>query len=262
MATVTTSWLIGTRPSLEAQTLTIDGNAQIITAGSRYLYASSSGLSMIGQVLAKMTAAGVAAPTAYLTRSRKVRLGSSGTFTLDWPADNVLRGLLGFTGNLAGASSYVATNISPLLWSPLKTESPEDAPLGLVGHKVHNAFYSASPFDGTTSVVMHGSRTYNTFRWGHVPIDRVQSAGQAGEWASFWDEVVVTGTRFFHFRCGEDTTGASTAEAALVTPLGPYVLKAPGRGAPDWDFTRSRGLTQVDRRCDVVLPVSLTPEYS
>jgi hypothetical protein len=259
----TTSWLIGSRPNLAAQTLTIEGAPHVITAGSRYLYASSSALSIIARVEAAMDAAGVTGAAVYLTKARKVRITASGTFTLNWPADGVLRDLLGFNGNLAAASSYVATYVSPLLWSPLKPESPEDAPLGVVGHKVHNAYFSQSPHDGTTSAVIHGSRTYNVFRWGHVPIDRVQTSnGAGGEWATFWDSVVVLGSRFFHFRCDEDVAGTSTAEAAITVPLGPYVLRAPGRGVPDWDFQRSRGLTNVDRRCDVVLPVSLAPEYT
>ena len=88
----TTSWLIGSRPNLAAQTLTIEGAPHVITAGSRYLYASSSALSIIARVEAAMDAAGVTGAAVYLTKARKVRITASGTFSLSWPADGVLRG--------------------------------------------------------------------------------------------------------------------------------------------------------------------------
>lgn len=258
----TTSWLIGSRPNLAAQILTLNGGVQLITAGSRYLYASSSALSILARIKVAMDAVPIAGAAVTLTRSRRVRIAAAGAFTLDWPADGVLRDLLGYNGDLAGAASYVATNISPLLWSPGKTESPEDAPLGIVGHRVENAYFAASPFDGSTSVVIHGSRTYNTFSWSHVDMGRVQLAGEAGEFASFWREVLIAGSRFFLWRANEDASGASTAQVSLTQNLGPYVLRAPSRGSPDWDFRRSRGLQTVDRRADLSLQVTTVPEYT
>lgn len=257
-----TSWLIGSRPDLAEQTLTIDGDEQTVTAGSRYLYASSSALSLLARVEAAMDDAGVAGAAAVLTRSRKVKLTAAGVFTLDWEGGEDLRDLLGFNADLAGSASYVATNISPLLWSPGKTETPEEAPLGQLGHRIENAFFSDSPFDGTTSVVIHGARILNTFSWGHVPMGRVQAAGEAGEWATWWREVAVVGSRFFLWRANEDATGASTATVSLTQPLGPYVLRGPGRGSPDWDFKRSRGLQLVDRRADLSLQVQVVPEFT
>lgn len=257
----TTSWLIGSRPNLAAQILTLNGGVQLITAGSRYLYASSSALSLVARLKAAMDAVPVAGAAVVLTQSRKVKISAAGVFTLNWTGGEELRDLLGFNGNLAGSASYVATNLSPLLWSPGKTETPEESPLGIVGHRVENAYFSASPFDGSTSVVIHGSRTYNTFTWTHVPMGRVQLADEAGEWTRFWREVVVAGSRFFLWRATEDAAGVSTATTALTQPLGPYVLRAPGRGSPDWDFRRSRGLQLVDRRADISLSVTTLPEY-
>lgn len=256
------SWLIGSRPDLAAQTLTISGDEQVVTAGSRYLYASSSALSLVARVKAAMDAAGVAGAAVGLTRSRRVKISAAGVFTIDWDGSETLRDLLGFNGDLGGAASYVATNISPLLWSPGKTETPEEAPLGQLGHRVANAFFSESPFDGSASVAIHGARTFNTFVWGHVATERVQFAGEAGEFASFWREVLINADRFFLWRANEDATGVSTATASLTQPLGPYVLRGPSRGAPDWDFKRSRGLTTVDRRADLSLPVATVPEYA
>mgnify|MGYP007034012259 CR=1 FL=1 len=63
-----------------------------------------------------------------LMQNRMVRISATGNFSLTWPVDGVLRGLIGFEGNLAGQSSYTATLISPLLWSPSRTETPTMAP--------------------------------------------------------------------------------------------------------------------------------------
>lgn len=257
-----TSWLIGSRPDLAEQTLTINGDEQTVTAGSRYLYSSNSTLSLLAWVKAAMDAVPVAGAAAVLTRGRKVKLSATGVFTVDWAGGEELRDLLGFNGDLAGSSTYIATNISPLLWSPGKTETPEDAPLGQLGHRIENAFFSDSPFDGTTSVVIHGARTFNAFAWERVVMARVQFAGEAGEWATWWREVAVVGSRFYLWRANEDATGASTATVSLTQPLGPYVLRGPGRGSPDWDFKRSRGLQTVDRRADLSLQVQVVPEVS
>ena len=189
-----------------------------------------------------------------------MKISANGVFTLNWPADGELRILLGFSGNLAGAASYVATAVSPLLWSPGKTETPTEAPLGCTGHRVETAWFSSSSFDGTTSCVTHGSRTYNQFKWGHVPMSRVQTINESGgEWCRWWREVAVRGEAFHMYRADEDTTGASTAAASITANLGAYVLRPQGR-ALDWDFNRSRGLEQVDRRGDISLAVQVVPE--
>jgi len=123
------AWLIGSYRGLPEQTLTIEGAPQVIDAGSYYLYDATAGLSLLTQLGAALLDE-VVGGSAVLLRNRKVRLSGSNPFDLTWPVDGVLRGLLGFTGNLAGQATYTAPNISPLLWSPGRTETPTMAPLG------------------------------------------------------------------------------------------------------------------------------------
>ena len=258
----TTAWLIGSIKNLPAQTLVIGGGNQAITAGSRYLYHSTNALSMLAQVQAALIAAGYAGASATLLKNRKVKLSSgAGTFTLNWPADNVFRNLLGFTGNLSGASSYTATNVSKLLWSPGRPENPQQAPLGVRGHRTHSTYTLVSPYDGSTESVTHGSREYNAFNFPYVLTDRVHTTAEAGgEWVAFFDTVCAPSYSFHLWRNVDEDT-SSTSNAALATNLGPYVYTPERRGA-DWSFVRSGGFELAEHACDINFRVHVVPEYS
>ena len=204
----TTAWLIGSYKNLPAQALTINGGLQAITAGSRYLYHSTNALSLLYQVQAAITAAGVAGASVVLLKNRKVRISANAAFTLDWPADNVLRNLLGFNANLAGQASYTAAAVSKYLWSPGRTESPQLAPLGVRGHRTHAAYSVVSPYDGSTETVTHGSREYNAFTFPYVLMDRVHTVNEyGGEWVAFFDSVCVRSFSFYLWREVEEDTG-------------------------------------------------------
>jgi hypothetical protein len=258
MTVVRTCWLIGSVRDLEAQTLTIGGGPQAITAGSRYLYHPTSALSLLAQVQAAMTAAGVAGASAVLLENRKVRLSCSpGSFSLTWPVDNVLRDLLGFTGNLAAVSSATATNISKLLWSPARRESSMRAPLGALGHTVHQVNVSVSPHDGTRSTVAHGERTFNEFVWKMVAAARVQTSSKlGGEYVAFWNTVLSQGSLWHLWRLLEEDTAGSDP-MSLATSIGPYVASQ-----TDWEFGRAPGFEWSDVWNPITLPCELQQEYS
>jgi hypothetical protein len=255
-------WIIGSVKDLAAQTLTVQGGAQVITAGSRYLYSDSAGLSMLRAVQDALAGAGLVGVGAVLLRNRKVRLSANSNFSVVWPADNVLRNLLGFTGNLAGASTYTAANVSPLLFSPGRTESPQMAPLGVVGHKVLTTYHAISPLDGSASSVTHGStgRRYNQFVFNNVPAARYQTADEnGGEWVVFFETVCAPAYSFHLWRLVEESD-ASTSVATLTTSLGPYVL-TPERRAVDWKFGRSGGSGWTDANHPLTMTVHQVPEY-
>ncbi|MCY0985968.1 hypothetical protein OV203_02430 [Nannocystis sp. ILAH1] len=250
-----TCWLIGSIPNLSAQTVTINGNAHVITARSRYLYHPTANLSLLVQLQVAM-ALEVAGASVVLLRNRRVRISAAATFSLTWPADNVLRNLFGFTGNLAGSSAYTAPLISELLWSPGLPESPTMAPLGVVGHLKHQVFSSVSPFDGTRSTVAHGGRTLNEFKWQNVPTERVQTdAALAGEFATWWAAVGVRGSRWQLWRLVDED--GSSSPVSLSTSLGPYVCTE-----PDWKFARSAGLDWSDVFHPIAMPVEYVREYT
>lgn len=263
MAT-TSAWLIGSYRGLPRQDLLVDGHEVSIDAGNFYLYDSTAGLSLLAQIVAAMTEAGVVGASAVLLKNRKVRISATDPFSIDWSPDNTLsRRLLGFADNLSGANSYIAENVSVLLWSPGRTESPTMAPLGVLGHERFPVFAAVSPLDGSVSVVTHGSsRVFNEFRFSHVGNARYQTVDAAGgEWATFFANVCALGRSFNLWRnVVEDD--ASTDPAVFSTKLGAYIL-SPSRDGFDWTFTRSPGgnFQNTDRRHECSLAVHVVPEY-
>lgn len=255
-----TAWIIGSRKGLAA-TLTVDASPQSVD-GDLYLYHPTAGLSLLAQVAAAMTAAGVAGASAVLTRDRRVKLSAGGTFAITWGAGGAtLRDLLGFTGNLAASSSYTAPNVSPLLWSPAKPLRPELSPRGTAGLRTPQAFWTQSPSDGSPFVVQHGSRVDQRYSCGMVAIDRVFTSAEAGgEWVRFFDDVAAKGASFYVYQDTTEDPG-SAVTASLTGGLGPYVYTPQGR-APTWAYARSRGFDWCDKRADVSWSCRTVPEYS
>lgn len=258
------AWLIGAQ-YLPEQELQIDGGPETITAGIRYLYkVGAPALSWLGAVRQALLDAGVTGAQVSLQRDRKVRIYADNDFELEWPADNVLRNLLGFTLDLDGsADSYVAANVSPLLWSPGRTESPTMAPLGHLGHRVIPTYTAVSPYDGSMVAVSHGSgRVYNEFWFKNIPSARYQTVDEdGGEWVVFFETVGVRAYSFHVWR-NIDESDSSTDLAQFTDGLGPYVYSPERRGA-DWDFQRAEGgnFQLTDRQYNLKFKVHVVPEY-
>lgn len=255
----TTAWVIGSIKNIDLD-VTISGSPQNVS-GSRYLYYPGGGsLSLLSAMISAMSSAGLAGPAAVLTQDRRVKLSAAGVFTVTW-TDSELRDLLGFTGNLAGASTYTATNPSPLLWSPAKPLVPELSPWNTLGNDRPLAYFTMSPSDGSTCVVSHGTRTDQRWSASHVAMDRVHTASElGGEWRTFFLECAAKGYRFHVYPEVTEETG-STTTAAPTGNLGPYVFVPDGR-APIWPFRRSRGFAFADKRADVSFACRDAPEYT
>ena len=257
------AWLIGSYRGLPAQTVTIEGIAKVIDAGDYYLYDAAAALSLLTQIGVALVAE-VVGGTAVLLRNRKVRLSGSGAFDLTWPADGVLRNLLGFTGNLAGQATYTASNISPLLWSPGRTETPTMAPLGSIGHTRMPVYTAVSPYDGSISTITHGSgRVFNQYNFSYVANARYQTAAElGGEWCTWFNNVCALGRNFKLHRLLDESDASTDPVTGLRTSLGPCG-ESPVRDELDWTFTRSAGanFAWTDRRHDVTVPVHVVPEY-
>lgn len=254
----TSSWLIGST-EIAAQSVTIDASPESISAGTYYLYHATAP-NLLDEMVAAMTSAGVTAPAATLRENRKVVLSSLGTFTVTWPADNILRDLLGFTGNLAAASSYTATNISPLLWSPGRTESTTISRVGLHGRTIYNTIVGIGD-DGTPCATTHGSRVFNEFFWRYIDGNRIQTSSElGGEFETFKSEVLVKQYAFGLYR-NIDEDDSSTSTVSFGSPLGPYAFR-PSTRSPDIAPERSRGFALSDVRWDVTMPVYVRTEVS
>jgi hypothetical protein len=257
----TTSLLIGSSRDFPDSTVTIDGNAETVeaSAGSLYLVHPTAALSLLAQLLAAMTSAGVSAPAVALLESRKVRVSASGTFTVTW-TDTLPRDLLGFTGNLSGAATYTAENISPLLWAPGLTETPSAGVLGLLGSKHQDASSAVAP-DGTQVVSRFGTQRLNSFSWRYVAKARHQTASElGGEWHTFYDQVLVRGAKFLLYREVIDDEASSTP-LSLGTPLGPMEMDI-GKAANWPGFRRESGFETVESHYGVDFPALGVPEYT
>lgn len=257
-----TAWLVGSYKDLPDQTLEVNGAPELMTGGSFYLYDTDNALSLLRRLQSALVSGGVGGASVTMLRNRKVKITGFAPFTLDWPADNLLRDLLGFESNLAASANYTATLQSPLLWSPGREGyNPEDAPIGVVGHRVPSTFTVVSPRSGRVMAITHGSRTYNRFRFPYVDADRVQTAAEDnGEWVVFFDEVAAKG---FNFNLWQsiDEDDASTSAVTWTTKLGPYCY-SPERKGCDWSFVRSPGFELAEGRADISLRVHVVPEYS
>lgn len=261
MASVESSFCIGSYADLPVQSVTIAGSAQVVAAGTYYLWDPSAGLSLLAKVQAAMTAAGVAGAAAELLGSGHVRLKSSGAaFTVVWgPGVVSLKTLLGFSADLAGSSSYTAPLKSPLFWSPRKPELPS-APLGVRGNKRYNVMQTFSPYSGIVESLRHGYREYNTFKWEKVDADRVRTAAElGGEFAKFYETVFVPSARWKLYHDASDDPLSTTAFTYDVQ-LGPYITILGSKGA-EWKWDRSRGFEWTDDCIDIIdVTVTVTPE--
>ena len=194
-----------------------------------------------------------------LLYSRAVRLSGGANFSVTWPADGVLRGLLGYTGDLASASSYTAPEVSPLLWSPGKPESPMLSPLGVAGQRVYLAQIGVAE-DGSTFSTVQGYRTFQRYEWRNVHMSRVQSSAEAGgEFARWWGEVGVK-ARWKLYRAIDEEDSSTTA-VSWPTAIGPYWV-SPSTRSPDWEFKRSNGFEFADCRADITVTCHVVPEVS
>lgn len=225
-----TSWLIGSDLAVPADSFDVVATTtetKTVTAGKYYLYDATTGISLLTHVAGLIQGhANVTTCTGAILENRKVKLTGSGSFDVTWTDTNV-RDMLGFTGNLSGASSYTATNISPLFWSPLRTESPQLAPLGVDGVGVHDTHWAQSATTVITATTNNSWRE-NSFSWRYVAISRMWTSSEAGgEYYTFYDRVLRRAAPFKLYRNVEEDTSGGDA-ATLATVLGPYKMKPQG----------------------------------
>ncbi|MBL9105198.1 MAG: hypothetical protein JNL82_29905 [Myxococcales bacterium] len=260
---ITTCWLIGST-SIPEIDIEIDGQLLTFAAGGRYLYHPTDALSLI-TILSAHVASEVIDGEAYLGKDRRVRVAGASSFDLTWPTP--LAALFGFAGNLSGQATYTAPSVSPLLWSPGKTESPQESPLGTLGRSVYDTRFGTSP-DGYQVADSHHTQKINQFTWTHIPTARFQTTAQdtgatgtiQGEYTRFFDVVLRNGAKFHLWRLlGESLTTDATPQAWSGQHLGPYGYRT-ARGVT-WDFQRSTGFATVDRYNNVTIDTIVVPEY-
>lgn len=258
-------WLVSSREWTTA-TLTIDGNSVDVEAplGGLYLLHVVADLSLIHQLYLAMIAAGVDSPAVTITKDRRVKLTSSATFTVEWDTATVLRDLLGFDDDLAGASSYVAPARSTLLWSAGKTFSPMLSPLDAGGAPTMDAFATVGP-QGNQVVREEGAPTYlETYEVLRVPKSRYYAAPPtpvAGDWWHFWLEERGTNQRCIVLRKVLESEGTDTSDAdySVSYVIGPFVHDMTGRDA--MRMVMQRSIRYVEKFYDIEIAVIQTQEF-
>ena len=97
-----------------------------LTVGRYYIagYTSEATAQLVEHIQDVMrTKTGFSSATCtYSGTTGKVSLGFAATTSVTW-TDTALQTLLGFTGNLSGASSYTATNAPKYIWRPTRASS-------------------------------------------------------------------------------------------------------------------------------------------
>lgn len=221
MSAITTDVLVGSYADLSAQDIDIDGNDDTLATGSYYLRHPTASLSLIDALEGLLSSNGVSNPSVFVTRSLQVRITADATFAVTW-TDTQLRDLLGFTGNLSGASAYTAANKSPLIWSPAYLATPV-VPRGVTGQDIEDSLFIRSNTGRTLEVVNSGESIENSWRWDTVDSDRVWTSDElGGEFKVFRDRVFAQGRNFqFYEGITEDPDDSSTA-LTWPTPLGTY----------------------------------------
>jgi hypothetical protein len=264
MANATTV-LIGSYPSIPATTLTVTANAVATglswTSASLYLSHPTGALSILTTLAALIdTHAQLVGTSCVVTRSRRVLITNATAFALTWGSDTTLRDLLGFTANLASATSHLATNVSPLLWAPGKNEHTIAGRQDTSGIPVHDTFAGRSA-PGLVVATRNNTWHRNTLGWRYVHVDRVeQTTATNGTWAVWWDTVASRFRRFWVCRDVTEDSADTTTAMTLSTKLpssGAYIMKADG----PIERAYTRAVDRLELFGDVEIEVETALEY-
>lgn len=223
MAPVTSDIFIGAYLNLPAQsfTVTVAATAEVVTipAGSYYLTDSSSARSLFSAFATALNSHSMlGSASCVLLRDRTTFLSASPDFAIAWPADNLLRDLIGFTSNISGQDEYVSDGISVLLWSPGRT-GVYRARLDTDGIPLHDTAVGMSA-NGVVVATRHNTVLEQTLTYRYVRNSRVwTTAEEGGEFYAFWDYVLSRAAPFKLYRSvTEDEASTSTMTLGTQTP--------------------------------------------
>lgn len=256
-------WLIGSYPDLEEQSLTVTtagpvAEACVIAAGDYYLEDANSDWDLLDALETALNSHSVVSGClVYLRDDRRVEIESGATnFAVTWPADTILRGLLGFTGNLVSAPVHTATNVSPLLWSPGKNNNPTEARRGTDGILVEDIAVGQSG-PGTVRATRHNSYRRNTLIYRYLLNSRVWTTSEAGgEFFKFYQDVLSMRRRFkVWLDVDEGESGDPATLSSKIPSTGAYIYS----GGPEMPWGREFGF--VEQAHPITIPVVTTREF-
>jgi hypothetical protein len=162
-----------------------DASATVNLGADKTYYHSSDGndSATLGEQLGSILTASALNATYTVTLSLSTGLytitasgGSVTAIAITWTS-TWLRDVLGFTGNLSGALSYVAPRQARALWLP---NCPVETPYGLSsdGLRHRDAQVTLAP-DGTYKALVYASHVRNEYLYSHITAPRCIQAEEA-----------------------------------------------------------------------------------
>lgn len=257
-------WLIGSHEALPECTFDVTVGATTesfsIAAGAYYLYADNGSLDLLDEFEDAVNGHSlIAGAMCFLQRDKMVAIGAGATsFSVTFTGDTTARDMMGFTGNLASATTHRATQQSPYFWSPGRAGSP-DAQLGTHGRRVWDTVWGKSG-PGPIRAVQHQSYRRNSWLWTNVDADLVVTASEENqEFYTFFETVCMRARRFRLYRdVNEDLS--STTGATFGSMRGPYQFVPKGSGVTEFDPERELEFVHVRNR--IQMDVHQAVEYS
>lgn len=145
---------------LAAESFTVNATGKSTTAGFYYLEGYSGETQLIEAVEALIAAVYVGATVTLSKATGKITIDLATTGSITWAATApTLMALLGYTGNLSGSQTYVATNKARYCWVPLHNgavAAPAETPNALTAAAFWNRVSTSRVVrasDGTASSV-------------------------------------------------------------------------------------------------------------
>ncbi len=145
-----------------------------------------------------------------LAATGKVTLAASGvtTFSVSW-SSTVLRDLLGWTGNISGAASYVAPEHAERLWLPPVVNDSPEFPIGAVGWQVSDYIATVAP-SGYSKRLGYARRYRGVIKYRQVYASKMWKRHEVTTNESlekFWEDVIHPGygVRFHPDRATDGT---------------------------------------------------------
>jgi hypothetical protein len=256
MPALSSAWLVGSI-GLTLQAPTIDATPISLAAATYYGRHTTAVRSLIDTLATAIVAAVGGTCTVVVTRSRRILITFNVARSITWGAYTQLRDLLGFTGDRGAASTQLAENVSPLLWSPGYLATPKTI-AGVDGYTIdHKATYESD--DGQQSYTYYYStETWQDLEWMHIDPSRmrVSTGTGGGTFHEFYEQVAKLGARFFYYEnVVEDDTDTATG-VTWTTGRGPYRLRPEFDG--DW-YRRNVAFAEVSS--PLALPLHKLAEY-
>lgn len=264
------SWLIGSWPSMPAQSIAVTINANqetlVIASSDYYLEHHTASLSFLDALETALESHSEAPTvTVSLGRDRLVRITSSAAVAIDWTSDGSgAQSMVGATGNLASATDHEMGAVSPFLWVPDRPENPS-ARLGRTGDTVYDTVVSGSAGDESSQTIVatqFNVRTFNEFDFRYVPneyFDTGSDTNNGGQYRAFFDTVVSQFRRFNLYRETIHDEADTTAVSLLsANRIGPYRYRPRG----PIRFVNDREIANVEDLHRVRLPVIYDPDPS